>query len=175
MVQSYGYLMSAIMALLATCLLGCGPSTKTSALALQTPISMTNAVFPDGTSESIVQDTNGVSVCFKDHEVIVYFAIDSSISLSFDRHTRAVTNCILEKPTVGSVPGEYVFDFNGDGIPDTRRIKTDTENEVFYKGDWHRFRSLGNHKIISVSQDGKDVDLFFDGNKWREVGSPQGP
>ncbi len=126
---------------------------------------VTNVNYPNGESEWVVQNTNGISVSIEQSKVTVYFALDSSFTVRCDSKTRSITNVILEKPGGSGAPGEYIFDFNGDGTPDERRIKTADRNELFYRGKWYPFKPIGTN-IVSIDVDGSPLRMAFDGAQW---------
>ena len=145
-------------------LAGCRPlNEKQSTRDLS--LVVTNVNYPGGESAWVIQNTNGISVSMQNNKVVVYFAIDSSMTLECDSRTRAITNLILEKPARSGDPGEYIFDFNGDGIPDERRIKTAKGNELFYRGKWYRYKPIGTN-IALADVDGISLRMVFNGAQW---------
>jgi hypothetical protein len=123
----------------------------------RSPFSFSHSVFSDGTSEWLVQSTNGTTVTFADRQLTVYFALNSTI-------TKTVSTIVVETPDNGTTPGQWVTESPG-GIPIMRRVKGISGNQVFYKGEWHASKPVGQTNC-SISVEGKDTTLFFDGTKW---------
>lgn len=148
----------------ATVLSGCSADEK----SFKHPdLVVTNVTYPNGMSALIVINTNGVSASFENQKVTVHLALNSSMTISFNDETRVITSVVLEKPHRGSDPGEYIFDFNGDGIPDKRHVKNTDGNELFYDGKWFPFKA-GEDKAALIDLNGKSTSVFFDGTRWRE-------
>ncbi len=106
---------------------------------------------------------------FSPHKIDVVIGFDSSIELGYDLRTREITNVILEKPNLDGRPGEYIVDSNGDGIPEQRRVKTADSNDLFYRGNWYRYKSNGRTALIMV--DGRQIEVTYDGTNWSPVGN----
>lgn len=128
---------------------------------------VSNVTYPNGMSALIMVNTNGVSATFENQKVIVHLSLNSSMTISFNGETRVITSVVLEKPSIGNEPGEYIFDFNGDGIPDQRHIKNTDYNDLFYDGKWYAYKP-GAGKAALIDLNGKAVSVVFDGTRWKE-------
>jgi hypothetical protein len=141
----------------------CSRSQKAQ-IAPQPTLLVSNILNPGGKSDWIVYNTNGISVYLHDREVVVNYGLDSSMTISFDPKTRAITNVILERPPQDSEPGEYIIDANGDGIPEQRRVKAADSNDLLYEGKWYRYKTSGKVALIIVA--GREVKVAYDGTNW---------
>jgi hypothetical protein len=129
------------------------------------PFCVTNVTLDDGSSEMILQGTNGLTLSLKQQRITLYFGTDNTVTVWFDPKTKRLSKILLETPDSERGPGEWITDFNADGIPDARRIKGKDGSEVFYNGIWLT-STPGNGTNAYVTIDGKPVPLFFDGIRW---------
>lgn len=92
---------------------------------------------------------------------------EQSFTLHLDKATRRVERTLLEFG--GADSGKtYVLDMNADGIPEQRRVGTQTE--VFLGGDFYPSKKHGENRVIT--KDGREIEVSFDGKRWKAKNQP---
>ena len=92
---------------------------------------------------------------------------EQSFTLYLDKGTRRVERTLLEFGDADSGK-TFITDMNADGIPEQRRVGTQTE--IFLGGDFYPSKKHGDH--YTISKDGGEVEVAFDGKRWTAKHQP---
>ncbi len=92
---------------------------------------------------------------------------EQSYTLYLDKAARRVERTLLEFGDANSGK-TYVTDMNADGIPEQRRVGTQTE--VFLGGDFYPSKKQGESRVIT--KDGREFEVMFDGKRWTAKNQP---
>lgn len=148
-------------------LLGCKRPPSLASLEPKYPFVITNAGSTTN-SDWIVQTTNGIYLALSPNRITIYFQPTSTISVGFNAQTSTPTNIVIETPGSKEEPGQWISDFNADGIADARRIKGKNGHEIFYKGEWVSSKPAGGGMAF-ISFGGTNLAVVFDGASWKAV------
>jgi hypothetical protein len=146
---------------------GCNSKPNTTA-ALLPGFSITNQIV-NGKLQQVMQSTNGISFYFADSYFVVWLGTNSDMIVDFDPVSLRLKTVMEETSASENGPAQAVWDMNGDGVPEMRKIKGQTTNEIFYKGEWYAKQIEGTNLVISV--DGKDVKVRYDerSGRWIDI------
>jgi hypothetical protein len=145
---------------------GCRPEQKSPQVGLLPPFSFTNVVLNDNSSAWILHQSNGPSVELGRRRITIYFEPESTMTLDFEPATMKLNKVILETPPSSRQTGQWVSDFNADGVPEVRKFKSKQGNEVFYEGKWYPSKPAGGTNTL-ITVEGKEMPVFYNGDGWR--------
>lgn len=154
---------------LAGCLLGCSKTAPPRAGPPRDSLSITNVVMNDGSEETLVLATNGVWITMGTNIAGINVGVEQSVHIWFDHSTERITKTLLEL-TLPNGKKQWVSDFNGDGIPDQRRIGGREGFDIFYHGEWYKSEITPERKRV-ITVDGGPLLLTFDGTNWSPIAS----
>jgi hypothetical protein len=92
---------------------------------------------------------------------------EQSFTLHLDKAARRVERTLLEFGDADSGK-TYVTDMNADGIPEQRRVGTQTE--IFLGGEFYPSKKQGENRVIT--KDGREFEVTFDGKRWTVKNQP---
>ena len=145
----------------------CGRPRQSASNANGELFSLTNSVM-EGQPVQVVRSTFGLRIVPRRSNVFIGFGTnDASINVFFDQVTLKPRLILTETPNSSNRPGQWVFDYNADAIPDVRQIKGEEDRQLYYLGDWYYYQATGTNSIITYG--GKKIEVSFDGSSWRKV------
>lgn len=130
------------------------------------PFTFTNLVTDAAKPPSwVVMFTNSLSWTVEEKRMSMNFGLQGGVTIDLDPNAESVRKIVVELPASKDEPGQWIADVNGDGVPDTRKLKGSEGLQVFYRGDWLASEMEGTNRFVRLG--GQKSKVIFLQRRWQ--------